>query len=235
MENIYAPCHRHPIFSKIKVFTLLATTNLLQEFFLQPEVEDTHFWRLSPTGQYSAKSAYEGLFLGATNFSPWDRIWKTWAPLKCRFFMWLVAHKRCWTADWLARHGLPHLECCPLCDQADESIDHLLVACVFTRQFWFYMFQKVGLLGLSPGVNEQSFYDWWEGTDMAATGLLKKGIIILIIFGSWTIWNHRNRCVFEKEAPSLIRALVMAREERKLWVLAVAKGLNLLAAPLLDH
>jgi hypothetical protein len=70
---------------------------------------------------------------------------------------------------------------------------------------------------------------------MAATGLLKKGIITLIIFGSWTIWNHRNRCVFEKEAPSLIRALVMAREERKLWVLAVAKGLNLLAAPLLDH
>jgi hypothetical protein len=80
--------------------------DLLQEVVLQPEVEDTHFWRLSPTCQYSAKSAYEALFLRATNFSPWDRIWKTWAPPKCRFFMWLVAHKRCWTADRLARRGL---------------------------------------------------------------------------------------------------------------------------------
>jgi hypothetical protein len=116
--------------------------DLLQEVVLQPEVEDTYFWRLSPTGQYSAKLAYEGLFLGATNFSPWDRIWKTWAPPKCRFFMWLVAHKRCRTADRLARRGLPHPEHCPLCDQADESIDHLLVTYVFTRQFWFYIFQQ---------------------------------------------------------------------------------------------
>jgi hypothetical protein len=69
---------------------------------------------------------------------------------------------------------------------------------------------------------------------MAATGLLKKGTNTLIILSSWTIWNHRNRCVFEKEAPSLTRALVMAVEERKLWVLEGAKGLNLLTAPLLD-
>jgi hypothetical protein len=87
-----------------------------------------------------SKIAYGGLFLGATSFSPWERIWKTWAPPKCHFFMWLVAHKRCWTTDRLARRGLPHPECCPLCDQADESIDHLLVTCVFSRQFWFHMF-----------------------------------------------------------------------------------------------
>ena len=28
---------------------------------------------------------------------------KTWAPGKCKFFMWLVAHNRCWTADCLAQ------------------------------------------------------------------------------------------------------------------------------------
>ena len=26
------------------------------------------------------------------------------------FFLWLVAHDRCWTADRLARRGLPHPE-----------------------------------------------------------------------------------------------------------------------------
>jgi hypothetical protein len=75
------------------------------------------------------------------------------------------------------------------------------------------MLQQVGLLGLTLGENEQSFNDWWARTNMAATGLVKKGINTLIILGSWTIWNHRNRYVFEKEAASLTKALVMAREE----------------------
>jgi hypothetical protein len=98
---------------------------------------DTHVWRFTTNGQYSAKTAYEAMFVGVTKFSPWERIWKTWAPLKCRFFMWLVALTGYWTADRLARHGIPSLESYPFCDQVEESINHLLVACIFSRQFWF--------------------------------------------------------------------------------------------------
>jgi hypothetical protein len=61
---------------------------------------------------------------------------------------------------------------------------------------------------------------------MTATGLLKQVC-------SWMIWNHQNRYIFEKESLSLVRALVMDGEKRKLWALAGARGLNLLAAPLL--
>jgi len=85
------------------------------------------------------------MFIGSTHFRPWERIWKSWAPGKCKFFMWLATHNRCWTVDQLARKGLPHPECCPLCDQMDETIDHLLVSCVFTRQFWFRLLRSVGL------------------------------------------------------------------------------------------
>jgi len=38
--------------------------DLLTDFSLQPKMEDVHMWRLSPSGQYSAKSAYEHLFQG---------------------------------------------------------------------------------------------------------------------------------------------------------------------------
>jgi hypothetical protein len=89
--------------------------DILLNFRLQPEVEDKHIWRLSSNGQYSAKSAYEGFFLGSI-FGPWERIWKSWAPPKCCFFVWRVAHNNCWMADRLARRGLPHPEFCPLCD-----------------------------------------------------------------------------------------------------------------------
>jgi len=107
--------------------------DILYDFELQPEVEDYHIWKLSNSGQYSAKSTYDSLSMGKILFRPWERIWKTWAPAKCQFFLLLVAHKRCWTSDHLARRGLSHPEKCPLCDQADESIDHLLIKCIFSR------------------------------------------------------------------------------------------------------
>lgn len=67
--------------------------------------------------------------------------------------MWLVTHKRCWTADRLARRGLPHPA---LCDQ-EEDIQHLLVSCVSTRQFWFWLLHAVGLAVLTPQPQEPSF------------------------------------------------------------------------------
>jgi hypothetical protein len=97
---------------------------------LQPGVEDAHVWQLSTSGQYSAKSAYEAFFIGSTTFRPWERIWKTCAPGKCRFFMWLAAHNKCWTADRLARRGLPHPTHCPHCDQEYQSSVSIMCVCV---------------------------------------------------------------------------------------------------------
>jgi hypothetical protein len=47
---------------------------------------------------------------------------RTWALAKCRYFVWLVAHSMCWTADRLARQGMDHPEKCPLCNQEEETI-----------------------------------------------------------------------------------------------------------------
>jgi hypothetical protein len=68
---------------------------------------------------------------------PFYRIWKTWAPPKTKFFMWLVAHKKVWTTDRLQKRGMDHLERCPLCDQDQETLDHMLIGCVFARGFCF--------------------------------------------------------------------------------------------------
>lgn len=65
----------------------LALWNLISEVVLQPEVDDVHIWRFSSDGKYSTKSAYDNQFHGAVAFKSRERIWKTWAPGKCRFFM----------------------------------------------------------------------------------------------------------------------------------------------------
>jgi len=47
---------------------------LLEGLELQPEVEDTHIWQFSTSGNFSTKSAYEAFFIGSIH---WERIWKS--------------------------------------------------------------------------------------------------------------------------------------------------------------
>jgi hypothetical protein len=155
----------------------------LSEIELHPHIEDRHIFSVAPNGKYSAKAAYKGLFLGSCTSGQYKRVWKTWAPSKCRFFLWLVAHNRCWTADRPAKRGM-HPSSCPLCDQEPESINHLLVSCVFARIFWYKLLRKFGLHSLAPQLGLTSL-------------MVKKGLSSLISSGAWMIWNHRNRCVFD--------------------------------------
>jgi hypothetical protein len=106
----------HGIVTVQILLEFLNLCDLIDEVPLQSGVEDKHIWCLSTSGKYSAKSAYNALFQGSIPFNGWERIWKSWAPNKCHFFLWLVAHNRCWTADRLARRNLPHPNRCPLCD-----------------------------------------------------------------------------------------------------------------------
>jgi hypothetical protein len=218
------------------MFEYLLLWDLLDNFQLQPDVPDVHVWKFSTSGQYSTKSAYDAMFEGATKFSAADRIWKSWAPGKCKFFLWFAAHDRCWTADRLARRGLDHPASCPLCDQTQESINHLLISCVFARQFWFNLLQHVGLQDLSPQPDESSFDSWWFNCCDKVPRQFLLGLNSLIILGAWMLWKHHNRCVFDGLSPSGAAVLSAAREEVRLWCLAGAKGLSSLpAGGGLDH
>jgi hypothetical protein len=63
---------------------------------------------------------------------------------------------------FVIKRGLPHPIRCPLCDQQQETIDHLLVNCVFAREFWFHVLNKVNLQSLSPQLHNRGFMAWWE-------------------------------------------------------------------------
>lgn len=112
---------------RLPMAEFFALWDILSKVVLQPGVEDANVLRLSTSGQYLVKSAYEGFFIGYTVFRPWKRIWKTWAPGNCHFFMWLLAHNKWWTTDRLARWGLPHPAHYPHCDREEEIINHMLV------------------------------------------------------------------------------------------------------------
>jgi hypothetical protein len=68
---------------------------------------------------------------------------------------------------------------------------------------WSYILSQTDLV----------FDEWWEKTNMAASGITKRGLNSLIILGAWTIWNHRNKCVFDGINPNMAEALILLEEE----------------------
>jgi hypothetical protein len=57
-------------------------------------------------------------------------IWKSYSLESYKVFLWLSIKKKCWTADKLGWHGLQHLAACLVCEQDDETLDHLLMGCL---------------------------------------------------------------------------------------------------------
>jgi hypothetical protein len=88
----------------IGLFEYFQHWDMMHDILLSQE-DNQHSWRLEGSGQFTSKSAYRAFFNGSTTFEPWLRIWKTWAPGKCKVFLWLAIHYRCWTADRLQKRG----------------------------------------------------------------------------------------------------------------------------------
>ena len=101
---------------------------------------------------------------------------------------------------------------------------------MFARVFWFLLLRGVGLHSLSPQPTVASFDDWWSNANSRVEGEVRKGLNSLIILGAWSIWNLRNRCVFDGVSPSLSLIMVQVRDELKLWGLAGARGISYLTA-----
>jgi hypothetical protein len=76
-----------------------------------------------------------------------------------------------------------------------------------------------------------SFMDWWS-TNELDLGLLREGLNPMFILGAWTLWKHRNCCIFDGIAPSMTAAITQPEEERRVWDMAGAKGITSLMAQL---
>ena len=101
-------------FSMQHIFEFVDLWTKLQNFSFDASLEDSIVWNLTPSGEYSAKSAYQAQFLGAISSDLRRFVWRDWAPPKTKLFAWLNLQDRLWTADRLARRGWQNCGLCPL-------------------------------------------------------------------------------------------------------------------------
>lgn len=122
----------------------------LETFHLDPLTPDCYTWRWTSCGTNTASLAYRAFFFGRRELAGAACVWRAAVPPKLKLFFWLALHGRLWTAERLMRHGLQPEAACALCDQADETTDHLLSSCPVTREVWSWLLSRVGLQQLSP-------------------------------------------------------------------------------------
>jgi hypothetical protein len=101
---------------------------------------------------------------------------------------------------------------------------------MFARQFWFALLQQCGLTGITSEQSKKSLDDWWRRVGNMVPNTIREGFNTLLVWGAWTLWRHRNNCVFNGMSPRLSTALAMAMDEAGAWCMAEAKGLSLLVS-----
>jgi hypothetical protein len=146
---------------------------------------------------------------------------------------WLANKNRCWTADRLRRRRLQCNQCCPLCDQAPETLQHILIACPFSKEVWHEILHWLRI-PCQPPNNEPTLNDWWLTARQTTPKVMRKGLATATHLTAWMIWKQRNSCTFEGEQPSVRRLVDKIKAEATLWAKAGAAGLRVVFPPTWD-
>lgn len=63
-------------------------------------------------------------------------VWNSYAPKRVQFFIWLLMQRRIQCRSQLLRKKVDDTALCEVCQQHDETADHIIAGCPFARDFW---------------------------------------------------------------------------------------------------
>lgn len=192
---------------------------------------DKLIWIHSNSGNYSIKSGYAQAVKIASRAKPiqpsssyappksmWSRLWAIPTAPKVRIFMWKIVR------NWLAcKNNLFRRKCsptplCPICEKEEESIEHILFRCAWTRAVWFGSGKSFWVLD-NPIVAADR---WME--DLLCGSLAKETtpeVVGAIFQLCWAIWKARNNCIFNGNLPNPEDTILKASLANKDYLQAV--------------
>lgn len=175
--------------------------------------EDVLSWNEDLSGEYTVKSAYQmlqrqkGLWSTTDNSSLWKSIWRIAAPPKVLNMVWHALSNSLPTRTALDAKCVPVNVICPFCSGNEESILHVLVQCPFADQCW----RKRGR-GYHAS-NEVSF-DRWLKRMLEIADKDDHGDIVTLC---WSIWQARNKVVWNQTTTSVNQIVYSAKQFLAEW------------------
>ncbi|XP_074313430.1 uncharacterized protein LOC141648600 [Silene latifolia] len=172
---------------------------------LKPFLYDAN-WQASGQ-QYTSKLGYSWLEEDGMQV-----VWHPWMSNrmlqpKHTFFIWLVAQNRLLTQDRLLKMHIIQANCCFLCGDEEESVDHLFFKCVFSKRCLQLLMQWLQVIIPKNGV-----IDWWIHLRMQSL-MVKQIIAAGIATLMYQIWYYRNCCRLEQVVPRPAMVFHMVRTQ----------------------
>jgi hypothetical protein len=109
--------------------------------------------------------------------------------LKDKTFIWLAVANKILTWDNLQLKGWEGPSCCHLCKKESETVNHLLIHCIFTKKVWNRIRTGLKLKKEWEGNTLTECYKKWLEKKIVPTTL--PAIIC------WNVWLERNKVLFE--------------------------------------
>ena len=114
-------------------------------------MDDGLRWSLKKTGTFDIRSFYMALRDSSTVVFPWKSIWRTKAPRRACFFLWMAAWNKILTCDNLNKRGYTLTSWCCMCCSSGETVDHLLINCPMASAYGVGCSKLLGYDGLCLG------------------------------------------------------------------------------------
>jgi hypothetical protein len=90
---------------------------------------------------------------------------------------------------------------CSLCDQEEETAEHLCLRCVFAQEVWCLVAGWLdGLIQLPA--RDACMLEWWNMAMASVSGKVKAKCASIMIYTTWNLWKERNRRLFEGKVGS---------------------------------
>ncbi|KAK4268822.1 hypothetical protein QN277_022056 [Acacia crassicarpa] len=193
-------------------------------------LKDKLMWTNAKNGVYSVKLEYHcQRGCKAANMdrpgsstvihsSCWNAIWKIRVIPRVQQFIWRLLSKAIATKAALFRRKRSQDSLCPVCENAEETIEHVFFHCPWTRCVWF---------GCSLGARFDisaigNFNAWW--ISLTDTPLLSKQDLSQICWLLWFIWKARNNKIFDHREPNPSSVIEMAQKSHSDFWATAAKG-----------
>jgi hypothetical protein len=86
-----------------------------------------------------------------------------------------------------------------MCLQALETLDHIVLGCVFSREVWNRLLSRQGLAALAAS-DDIDLFIWWSWARQRMPRACRKGFDSLVMLTCWMLWKERNARTFRNEA-----------------------------------
>ena len=172
--------------------------NEVKKVEIMPGHIDKLIWKNNFHGEVTSRTAFDALrdHVPKVLWGKW--IWAPYIPPRRSLLVWRTVHNALPTFDNIRLRGIPLASACPFCLRSSENIDHLFTGCAIPQRVWRHYFDILNLnLDLQGGFNALLV----QVMRLQLSPSLKAVVKAIVMAISWSIWEARNKLIFEGRRP----------------------------------